>query len=683
MNGALLGQPRRVAVVGASERSFFARFVLQNLVAQGFEGDVFPVNPRATEVLGMRAYPSVQALPAPPDLAVVALAPERCAGAVVELADTGTRVVVVLSDGFAETGRRAGARLERELAELCHARQVTMIGPNCVGAADFQQRVVCLGQPIPGRVSAGPVSIISQSGGLLTSILDALGAEGLGADLCVSIGNGAAFDVVDGLATALERPTTRAVCAYVESFGSDADRLERTLARARQLAKPIVLAKVGSSELGRRIAFSHTATVAGPDAYIDSLLRRSGVHRCADIEELARVTAVALHVGSLGAAGVAVLGGSGGTAGLVGDLVAAVPMPLAEFSRETVEILRAAVPDSGFAGNPLDLSGRSAGSPEVERACDAVFADPDVAAVLLPFSVTLPDHSPGRVAHRDYLELLAAKADSWGKPLLVATLVAQSRPAFVDELVARHPQTGVYIGLRATVAALARVGRPRRPAAAARHRAGKARSVLSEAGGRERLRSAGIPVVPGETAATPSAAAAALGRLGPPVVVKAILPGQAHKSRVGGVEVGLVTVPDVEAACARIAERTGCDGFLVERMVSGIELLLGLERDAVYGPALTVGLGGALAETAGLHATALLAEGEAPDVAGLFARAGLERLLASQPAAARRRLLAVVARAAREFSAGRLRDCASVEINPLFVTPAGEVLAADALVVVA
>lgn len=679
--GSLLGPAHCVALVGASERSFFARFALHNLRAQGYAGELWPVNPRAAEVLGLRAYRSIADLPAAPDLGVVALAPERCLEAVRELADAGTRVVIVLSDGFAETGREPGIGYERALAELCRARALTLIGPNCVGAADFRLRLVCLGQPIPGRVAAGAVSIVSQSGGLLTSVLDAIVGEGLGADLCLSIGNGTCFDAVDGLAAAIERDTTRAVCAYVESFGSDIARLEAVLARARDLGKPVALVKVGQTDLGRRIALSHTATIAGPDHYLDALLRQYGALRCADIEEMARVVAVALQVGALGRRGVAVLGGSGGTAGLVGDLVASVPMPLARFSRATVARLKSVVPDSGFAGNPLDLSGRAAGSPEIEAAYDAIFADPDVGAVLLPFSVTLPDEQPERVAHRDYLELLAGKSDASDKPLVVATLVAQPRPGWVDGLVARHAHTSVYIGLRSTMAALARLGVPRpvRPGRPAAHHA--VSTVLSEADGRQRLEAIGFPVMPGQVCSNVGAAARALAHLGAPVVLKAVLPGQAHKSRLGGVEVGLATPAQVRDAWTSITARTSARAVLVERMVGGLELLVGLERDPDHGVALTLGLGGALTETVGAHATQVLRRGLRPSLPELIRLAGLEALFARLPLDTRRRLAQAVALLSREFVSGALRDCRSVEVNPLFVTPAGEVLAADVLIV--
>ncbi len=362
-------------------------------------------------------------------------------------------------------------------------------------------------------------------------------------------------------------------------------------------------------------------------------------------------------------------------------------VPLSPLDGETVSKLRELISETGHVGNPLDLSGRVVGVPP-DAIFDLVANDPTVDALLMPFTTSFPDHSPGRVWHRDYLELLANAGKSAGKPVLLVSLGSQARTAWIDELEDRYPLLAVLQGIRTTMEALAALTEGEQAATdqgtASSHSAPSVDpTFLSEAAGRELLVEAGLSVVPGVTIPQESDTTLESWHLGFPVVVKGILPGVAHKAQVGGVELGICNLSDLALACQRIREQSvvrglTLDGFLVEEQVQGVEMLLGLVRDPHLGPAVTVGLGGALAEATMHHATAPL-PAEADDVERLIDLAGLRGLF-SKPQT-RHGFVDYVTTIAREFTDGSLSDWATIEVNPLFLVPDGRVLAGDVLAV--
>jgi acyl-CoA synthetase (NDP forming) len=676
----------RIAVVGASARQFFAYWSIQNLHSFGFEGDIWPVHPAGTEVLGLPTWRSIEDLPSAPDLAVVAIRARACPEAVRRLRARGCEAIVVLSDGFAETGTPEGNALQQELVEA--ATGATLIGPNAMGVADFHAGMVAVGGPLERELAPGTVSVVTHSGGLLSTILSGLWAEGLGPDLCISIGNGATFGLLDGIEACVARDTTDTVAVYMEGLGDEARRLGQVLDRVAAAGKRIVVVTPGRSEAALAVVESHTARLMGPHDVAEALLRRHGALVVEDLQTLVRVAHLAPVVGdrSRGRA-VAVLGSSGGAAGLTADLAHRYGMPLAGYDETTRKKLAGVVPSSGTIGNPMDLSG---GAADVGAAFETVGRDPAVGVMLLVFPAPFPDDSPERASHRQYMETAAAAAAASGTPLVISSLVSQKGTDWCRAFTARYGHVRVVQEIGATCRALAALfgptaGQLRTQLAASRPlQGGVGRKVaLSEADGRELLVAAGLPVVPGELCRTEEDLRAATGRVGFPLVVKAVLPGVAHKSRVGGVTIGLC---DDEAvltagrqmrdACAAAGLRP--EGFLVEEMLTGTELLVGLIRDGQYGPAVTLGVGGNLAETGIGHATDVLPLGAAA-VRRLLASSGLAPALTARGPGGDR-LLRYLLRLCDAFTAGNLVSFAAVEINPLFVTPDGRVLAGDVLV---
>ena len=689
----LVTRPEAIAVVGASMRNFYTRWSIENLLRYGFPGRILPVTLKQEPVLGLESYTAVESLPCDVQLGVIGVRSDRCLPMAKRLAERGCRTLVVLSDGFREIGTAEGRELEQELAEWCLASGVVLLGPNGVGFADFASALVCIGEPIPTDVTSGPVSIVSQSGGMLATALAGLTTEGVGIDFAVSIGNGAGLDLISALDMCLQRPGTEVIAAYVEGFGSDVPRMMSTLQQIETSGKQLFVVKPGRSANARQLVMSHTATLAGPDTVVRSLLSEHGVGILDTMEQLVRTCRIALKVPRFsGRDGVAVLGSSGGAASVTSDMAADYRVPLSSYTESTEHALHELVPGSGHVGNPIDLSGRSGGGQvDTQRIYDLIAADPTAAVLLVPFSAILPDDSPQRASHRDYLEQLANISDRQAKPLIISTVAGQPGNGWLREFESRHSGTMVLNGLDATMAALGalstdvvgshiaggdrlRIGEPSQGHPRAMH----------EAAGRAILAAIGFPIVPGQRCDNDSELGAAADAVGFPLVAKGVLPNVAHKAAIGGVAVGLSSVEAVTDAVS--AMRSTCrdagivmDGVLLERMVSGIELLVGLTRDPLYGPAITLGLGGVFAETTDLHATATLPFRDRCAISRLVHAAGISQVI-ERAGIAGEHFMSHVLRLSTSFVSGDLSVYETVEINPVFLTPDGEVFAADVLI---
>lgn len=683
-----------IAVLGASAKSFFSRVFLHTLLGNGFEGTVYPIHLRDDTVMDLPAYPSVEALPADPDMGVLVLRADRCLGAIKDLYARGCKLVLVLSDGFAETGDADGIALQGEMEDYCREHDIVLIGPNCIGLADFNRGLVALGAPLPTGIQAGRVSLVAQSGALLVSMLIGFQQERVGVDLAVSIGNASGLDVIDSLELCLQSDKTSVVCAYVEGFGSDVARLERVLAHAKSLNKRVILLKSGKSETAQRIAMSHTASIAGSAAYSEALLARHDVVAVGDIEEMVRAAALEDCFADA-SAGLFVLTSTGGGASIASDLAAEHGVGLTELTEETLERLRALMPASGFIGNPMDMSGQVAsGQVSVADVYDVLFADPGVGVVLFVGPTGFPDDSADRDVHRKQLEDIVLSTEKHDLRLVVASVANQSWTDWIASFVERHPTVLAVSGLGATMAGIGRLHaaeRSRAPLAPTiKHESSNSSEqttgiVLDEAEGREVLAKIGFPIVAGSSVGDADDAGALASRLGFPVVVKGVLPGVSHKFAIGGVILGLHDEAAVVAACNTMTttmtqrEDVTLQGFLVEQMVTGIEFIVGLTRHEMFGPAMTFGLGGVLAETTSLNATALLPLAEQAGFEPIFRRAGLDRLMSSFPPQTYRTIVDSLHRLSEAFVSGDLQDFSTAEVNPLFVTATGDVLAGDVL----
>jgi acyl-CoA synthetase (NDP forming) len=665
-----------VAVVGASERNFWTGHALHNLRLYGYQGEIWPVNPNYDTVGGLPAVPSLADIDGKLDAVVVAVAGHRCPEIVRQAVALGAEDVVVVADGFAERDPSGpGAALQRELVAAC-GPDTRMYGPNCVGFADFRRNLCAIAEPLPPVVEPGDVSIVSQSGAGLSTMMAAVLEDGGAPDWCVSLGNAARFDVASAISYACQRGTTKVVCLYIESLGDDSPRLRSALDRAAQNQVRVVMLKTGRTDRTARIALSHTASVAGDDAQVDAFLRAYRVLRVDSFEEMARVAVLArLTDYPPKAPGVVIIGSSGGQAAIASDLATREGLALANLTESARKIVRESVAPGSFTENPFDLIGRPGAKGGIDRAFSAVFRDETVGFALSPWSVVFPDESEGRAVHRASIQLAADTAAESGTPTVICSLVTVPWTDWILNLRRENPQIAVVRGLETTIQALSRLfpattREPGQPATEDRT-AGSTGNVRGEIDGRRLLTSLDLPVAHGILCATAEEAAEAMTRLTAPVVVKLDVQGVAHKAKVGAVTLGCRSGPEVRDAVLRSYQRlaeAGIEddqvlGILVEEQLTGIEILIGLRRSSL-GEFLTIGTGGGGAGRGSAARTLLLPVARSAIEA---AAADFIRPVAVETAGAVG-AVDLIERMCREFDGGRLSSYSTIEVNPLFVS---------------
>lgn len=607
--------PAAIAVIGATEREgSVGRALLENL-ARSFAGQVYPVNPKRSEILGQRAYPSLASLPGPVDLALIATPAATVPGLVAECGAAQVRGAIILSAGFRETGP-AGAELERRVLAEAQRGGLRLVGPNCLGLmrpstglnATFASRLA-----LPGKVA-----LISQSGALCTSILDWSLKERVGFSGFVSIGSMLDLGWGDFIDYFSDDPETQSLLIYMESIGDASAFL--SAAREAALKKPIIVLKAGASPAAAHAAASHTGALTGSDEVLDAAFRRVGVLRVRRIAELFLMAETLAKQPRPAGPRLAIVTNAGGPGVLATDALASVGGELADLAPETMKKLNAFLPPHWSRGNPVDLLG-DADPERYLRGVAAVLQDPGVDGVL---AVLTPQQmsEPTRTA-----EALADIGDRQGKPLLASWMGGEEVEAGIDVFNEGGIPTFPYPDTAAQVfhymwqysAHLKNLyetpslppgdgaGAPDREAARAlleRARA-EGRTLLDEAESKSLLSAYRIPTVPTRIARDEEEAVAIAESLGFPVVLKIFSRSVTHKSDVGGVQLNLLDAVAVREAfrkiAANVADRVGpkaFEGVTVQPMVEtrGYELILGSSCDPQFGPVMLFGSGGTLVE---------------------------------------------------------------------------------------
>jgi acyl-CoA synthetase (NDP forming) len=313
---------------------------MNSLRLYDFAGDIHLVNPKYEELFGLRCYPSVAALPEDPEIGVLMTGAGRVAPLAGELLARGCKRFVIVSNGFAEAGTEEGRANDQALRDTFAGSDALVVGPNCVGFASFHESLCAITQPVPAGITPGNVSVVSQSGGLTGAAMGAIVGDGLGLDVCYSIGNGSVFGVASAIRSAVERESTKVVAAVVESVDNP-DELERAAELARASGKVIVCLQLGQSESGRGIAQSHTGVIAGEQRLVAAWMQRLGIVLADTAEEMGRVASLVLKFGMPDAdRGTFIATVSGGGAGLAADLAARHNVRLAQLRPATTERLR-------------------------------------------------------------------------------------------------------------------------------------------------------------------------------------------------------------------------------------------------------------------------------------------------------------------------------------------------------
>ncbi|MEQ4303542.1 GNAT family N-acetyltransferase [Plantactinospora sp. B6F1] len=592
-------EPRSVAVVGAGRTpGGIGHETLRSLIRYGFTGPVHPVNPQATEICGLPAYPSLSALPEPVDLAVVAVPASAVVDTIRDAAAAGVRAAVVLTSGLGESGA-AGRQVQRELVEVARTHGIRLVGPNCIGLLNSNPQVRLAATFAPVLPPAGGLAVASQSGAVGIALLEHAERAGCGLSSFVSLGNKADVSGNDLIAYWHDDPATRAVALYLESFGNPRRfaRLVRGLARR----KPVLAVKSGRSRAGVRAGASHTAAAAAPDSTVDALFAQAGVIRLetlGDLMDTARLlTDQPLPAGDR----LAVIGNAGGVNVLAADAADGAKLRVGSLSPALRERLRAVLTPLAGDDNPLDL-GAGASPAALADAVRVVAASGEVDSVLLVIAATRANDVPAMLDAvapvLDDAPGLTAAVVVLGLADPPATMGSRRTPVFdLPERAVRAIGGAAWYAdwLRQPAGAV-----PPRVAGAGRGRE-LVRAALATGPGwqpydriAEVLGSYGIPVVPARLVATVAEAVTAAEGFGYPVALKAADPDLVHKSDVGGVALRLGGPDQVRAAYPAVAAATGTAGpVLVQPMAHGqLELVAGVVHDPQFGSLVMVGLGG-------------------------------------------------------------------------------------------
>ena len=620
-----LFRPRSVAVIGASrERGTIGAEIFHNLIEHGFRGPVYPVNPKASVVHSVQAYPTIADVPGPVDLAVIvvpaAVAPETLEAC----GKAGVRAAVVISAGFKETGDAGRAR-EQALVECARRHGMRLLGPNCLGVLNTEAGVQLDATFAPTYPPAGRIAFSSQSGALGLAILEYAAELNLGISQFVSVGNKADVSGNDLLEFWEHDPGTDLILLYLESFGNP--RRFTQIARRVGRVKPIIAVKSGRTKAGVRAAASHTGSLAGSDAAVNALFTQSGVIRTDTIEELFDVAMLLAHQPVPRGSRVAIITNAGGPGIMASDACESHGLEVPPLADATVAALKEFLPREASTRNPVDMIA-SAAPESFEHAIPLVAADPNVDALLViyvPPIVTRPlDVARAIVRGAAAATTDAARRNEPPKPILTCFLgkhgMTESLQSFHDSKIPSYafPESAAIALSRAV-----RYGHWRaEPEGSVRHfdvdvtraRAAIARAKARPGTGetawldpdetREVLQAYGIAVPESRIARSAEEAVINAGVLGFPVVLKLVSSSITHKSDVGGVALDLRNAEEVRGAYAGIERRMEAQGWkslmegvLVQPMVQdGTEAIVGMVHDPSFGPLVMFGLGGVQVE---------------------------------------------------------------------------------------
>ena len=618
--------PQRVAVVGDSPNPGFAPIIRSNIVKCGFQGEVFPINPRYEEIAGLKAYPSVDAVPGGVDLAIIGV-PVRAVDSVLEQCErAGVKAINIITSGYGEQEGDEGKQRQEHLREFARRTGIRIVGPNCLGNISVPA-MMCAMSGSFDVLKPGPVGLVLQSGLLAYSLVTPAFDRDMGFSYVVTTGNEADLEAADLMRYYVEDDETRVIGCFIEQF-RDPQKLIEVAEMAAEREKPIVVLKIGRSAKGQRAAQAHTGSLVGSDAVADAVMRQYGIIRVNGLDEMTE-TLAALYTDRLPKGpGVGAIYVSGGAAGLVSDLCQDLGIELPDLAPQTVEKLEAVIPEYGTVGNPLDTTGMAGAIPELMRASiEGMAEDPSIHTVIYgqayPTTVDLdtPAGEVMRNAHEKYPDKVF-----YAVSLVPGEIQVQRRRE--DGGPPHEPVTdwggvpflqGVENGLRA-IAHLNRYAEFIRSrsenghvAAADPAVAEQARDLVRAANGKplverqakQLLNLYGIPTTSEQLATTPNEAVAAAEAIGYPIVLKIESPDITHKTEAGGVLLNLQDADAVRAGFDRVIDSARkydpdaeLSGVLVQQMAApgAREMIVGMTRDLDFGPAVAVGLGGIFVE---------------------------------------------------------------------------------------
>lgn len=601
-----LFNPRSVVLVGATDRSTWSKMAFDNLRLLGFQGQVHLVSRQGGMAHGQQTFTSVTQIGEPVDVALLMVPIVGMIDALRDLGTAGVKSAVVLAGGFAEIGAE-GRALQDEMVATARKLGIRLLGPNCLGFINFTTGGVCWTGSMRTPPLKGGISIVSQSGAVATVMKHFAHQHGIGLNVVAATGNEATLGLADVIHYLVDDPATRVITVFAETV-RDTGLLRGAAQRALRQGKPIVVLKVGRSEITVQAAQSHTGSLVGDDGVFDGICRQLGLVRVRSIEELMFTAALLEKTGVLQGEGVAVLSASGGMGELAADYAHLEGLALPKLAPATLAGLAAALPPMATPANPLDVTGAVVNKPELFLECMQVLEqDPAVSVLVCVFDVPTDlnnDWAPfavgslqaiGRFKPQDRVRFLAISN--------TVKYVSDRSRAEIQAAGMPYLASGLDVGMKALQNALRWSAQQREGAAPAAASAAVQPPAIRPVSEREAmafLASAGVDVVPQVLADSEAQAVAAAAGMGGPVVLKIASPDIAHKTEVGGVLLHLQGDQAVAEGYRRIMAsaraalpQARLDGVIVSPMrKGGVELFVGVRRDEQWGHVLALGLGG-------------------------------------------------------------------------------------------
>ncbi len=696
--------PRNAVIVGASDRpGNWAWRAWRNLKREGFKGAIFPYNPSRDTVWDERCYRSFSELPEPPDHLVVVIPARLVPATLRDAAAHGARSATVFSSGFGESPGPEGARLEAELKAAIEETGLAVSGPNCLGNISADASYVSMIEDRRMTPVLGPVAIVGQSGGIVMAIRRTLAERGVDTRILVTSGNETGLNAADYVSYFAEHPGLRVIVVYLESLRNPAGFME-ACRKARAQGKSVVVLKLGATDEGRKAAMAHTGALAGSMAAFDAVASEAGIMRARNLDEVVEAVEFLVHAPLPKGGRIGAITLSGGFRGLIMDLAADHKLMLPALGDASRQRLEKVLGVGSIVGNPLDAGYAALTNPNaLVESVEVMLADPGIDILLVQEEVPRAPDSEMKQRNMRAVNEMAAEAS---KPVAFITMISHGLNDYSREFrgalrnVPFLQEPDKALGALAMIArqvsrpALAAVATgpgptPAQAKALASLEAGPGPLTLDEVRSKALLAAYGIKPPREEVAHSAEEAVAIAGRIGFPVVAKAVCAALPHKSDAGAVIVGIRDAAALRAAYAEIAANVArlpaapkLDGILVAEMVSGgLELVLGAQHDPEVGPVVLFGRGGVEIEL--MPDTAL---GAAPlDEARALALIERTRVSAlingfrGRPALNKDTLVKALIGISHLMvhAGGRIQ---SIETNPFLLSAAGGV-ALDALVV--
>ena len=601
--------PHSLAVVGATPRLQYGGRFLRAVLQASPLLRVYPVNPKYDEIMGVRCYPSLNDLPESPDLVGIIVPYDRVMSILEEGAEKGAGSAIVISAGFAERGTEEGARLQQRIGDFARQSGVRVCGPNCLSVANLTAKIWASASSLGGEAISGPIALVSQSGAsafgpFLSRAVD----RGIGYSYIISTGNEADLGSADFIRYLLDDVHTRVIACFIEGF-SDCQKFLEVARLAQERGKPIVMLKVGRSDLGSRAARSHTAALTGSDAVQDAMFKQFGVIRVEDYDPLLEVSQLLAFSPVPEAEGVSVVSHSGGISSLAADKCGQMGLHLPDLREETRESLSGILKGFGWAANPADVTGL-ANSDSFPRIMELMINEPEVGTLVV--ASAMGDSQAQQVVelrqntHKD-IAFLWTGSQSTSEGL--NSLKEANIPLF-------YQPEGLAKGLRSLLdyhrrRELCLGERPASPEAMSQQQREEVqrltslgRRTLTEHEAKGLLSCWGIPVTRERRASSADEAASAAQEISYPVVLKVESPDILHKTEAGLVRVGICSEEELRGAYDAIMSSVHSQfpdgevmGVLVQEMVEGgTEVVVGVSHDPQFGPVLLFGMGGIFVE---------------------------------------------------------------------------------------